>query len=50
MPEEFKDDENFIRKMMGEAYLPRLMERTCLEIPVSDDAWIEEDEEKNSEE
>lgn len=50
VPEEFKDDENFIRKMMGEAYLPRLMERTCLEIPVPDDAWIEEDEEKNSEE
>ena len=50
VPEEFKDDENFIRKVMGEAYLPRLMERTCLEIPVPDDAWIEEDEEKNSEE
>ena len=50
VPEEFKDDENFIRKVMGEAYLPRLMERTCLEIPVPDDAWIEEDEEENSEE
>lgn len=49
MPEEFKDDENFIRKVMGEAYLPRLMERTCLEIPVPDDAW-EEIEEDNSEE
>lgn len=47
--EEFKDDENFIRKVMGEAYLPRMMERTCLEIPVPDDAW-EEDEEENSEE
>ena len=49
VPEEFKDDENFIRKVMGEAYLPRLMERTCLEIPVPDDAW-EEIEEDNSEE
>ncbi len=50
VPEEFKNQENFVREVMGEAYLPRMMERTCLEIPVPDDAWIEEDEEKNSEE
>ena len=36
---------------MGDIMLPRFLERICLEIPVSDDAWIEEEkgEKENSE-
>ena len=49
VPEEFKNDESFIRKVMGEAYLPRLMERTCLEIPVPDNAWSETEEDYSEE-
>lgn len=50
VPEKFRDKESFIRDVMGEIMLPRFLERICLEVPVPNDAWIEEDEEKNSEE
>lgn len=49
VPEKYQDKEAFIREVMGEIMLPRFLERICLEIPVSDDAW-EEIEEDNSEE
>lgn len=39
VPEEFRDEEAFIRKMMGEIFLPRLCERIYLELPIPDEEW-----------
>ena len=48
VPEKFKDKESFIREVMGEIFLPKMLERICLEIPVDDSSWIETTEEENN--
>lgn len=47
VPEKFRNNERFIREVMGEIFLPHLLERICLELPIGDDAW--EDIGKNPE-
>lgn len=41
VPDKFKNNENFVRKLMGEIFLPKLCERISLENPVGDKAWEE---------
>ncbi len=41
IPAEFEEKRSFVRKGMGQVFLPRLLERICLEIPVGDDGWEE---------
>ena len=41
VPEEFRNREAFIREVMGEIFLPRMLERICLEIPAPDEDWEE---------
>ena len=41
VPKKYRKNENFIREVMGEIMLPRLLERICLEIPIPDDDWEE---------
>ena len=43
IPEEFENRRSFVRHGMGQVFLPRLLERICLEIPVGDDGWEEMD-------
>ena len=43
VPDKFKNNERFVRKLMGEIFLPKLCERISLEIPVGDEAWEETD-------
>lgn len=39
VPVAFRDKEAFIREVMGEIFLPRMLERICLELPISDEDW-----------
>lgn len=39
VPLEFRDKESFVREVMGEIFLPRMLERICLEIPLLSNAW-----------
>ena len=39
VPAAFRDKEAFIREVMGEIFLPRLLERICLELPIPDEDW-----------
>lgn len=41
VPEKFRERESFVREVMGEIFLPRMLERICLEIPVPTDDWTE---------
>ena len=41
VPKKYRKNENFIREVMGEIMLPRLLERICLEAPIPDDDWEE---------
>ncbi len=41
IPAEFEDKRAFVRRGMGQVFLPRLLERICLEAPVGDDGWEE---------
>lgn len=43
IPDEFENRRSFVRYGMGQVFLPRLLERICLEIPVGDDGWEEMD-------
>lgn len=40
-PAEFEKNYALIRKAMGQVFLPRLLERICLEAPIPDDDWEE---------
>ena len=40
-PAEFENNYALIRRAMGQVFLPRLLERICLEIPIPDDDWEE---------
>lgn len=46
VPEEFRNREAFIREVMGEIFLPRMLERICLEIPVPDEDWKKTDDDE----
>lgn len=39
IPDEFENRRAFVRRGMGQVFLPRLLQRICLEIPVGVDAW-----------
>lgn len=43
IPEEFENRRSFVRHGMGQVFLPRLLQRICLELPVGNDAWKEMD-------
>lgn len=43
IPEEFENRRSFVRHGMGQVFLPRLLQRICLELPVGNDAWEEMD-------
>ena len=39
IPVEFENRRTFVRQGMGQVFLPRLLERICLELPVDEDSW-----------
>lgn len=46
VPKKFRAKETFIREVMGEIMLPRLLERICLELPVAASDWEETKDKK----
>lgn len=45
VPEKFKEKEAFVREVMGEIFLPRMLERIMLELPLPETSWKTEDDE-----
>lgn len=39
IPVEFENRRTFVRQGMDQVFLPRLLERICLELPVGEDSW-----------